>query len=129
MKNLTYSISERNNNGEYKNVFSIKKIYQLRRTNVLLEDGEYPFILEQTSWAHKDELKKSNKITNIQHHTYPDFTTQVVEGTIKIKNGRLIVSHLDKQIPSIYQYQNNHIFLEGLYMDKKTNKIRLMMGS
>lgn len=128
MKNLIYSISKEKKDGEYKKVFSIKEMYKLNCINVLLEDGEYPFYLKEHSWYSVEELTPSKKITNIVDSNYPNFTEQVIEGTLKIKNGRLVVSHLDKQIPSIYQQQNSHIFLEYLHVDKDKT-VYLIMGS
>lgn len=130
MKNLVYSIGKKGKHGNYRNVYTIKEMHKMERVNVLLEDGEYPFYIKESSWYSVDELKpfSTGKITNIADTKYPEFTTQIINGVLKITNGKLDHKHLDKQIPKEYSNQNTHIFLEQFVMEED-NRIRIFLGS
>lgn len=95
--------------------------------NIYLPDGVYPFYIRETSWENINELPEQDGVYNSVEVDYPDFTVQVVEGFLRIENGKLDLDDLDSQIPSTYGDYNTHIFLEGLYFEGA--RVRLMMGS
>jgi hypothetical protein len=59
---------------------------------------------------------------------YPFYSIYGLVGKVRIKDGRVDLQHLDKQIPKTYQYRNNHHFVEMMVMNHY-GLIEMWLGS
>jgi hypothetical protein len=126
MKNLTYSMSEPIGD-DYRNIYSVKRLFKHNFINILPEDGDYPFYIKETSWYSFDEIPEDPRVLKLVDENYKDFTIQIIRGTIRIKEGKIDTKHLNQQIPEDWWEWNNHTFLEG--MEYQDGVFRLHMGS
>jgi hypothetical protein len=126
MKNLTYSMMEQTKSG-YRNIYSVKRLYQQNFINIIPEDGDYPFYIKENSWYHHDEIPEDPRVEKLVDENYKDFTIQIIQGTIRFKDGKIDLKHLDQQIPEDWWEWNNHTFLESI--EYKDGGFRLYMGS
>lgn len=129
-KNLVWSIGTSDDDHNFRNIYSVSRMYKHGSITRLLEDGEYPFLIEETSWFPINEIPENSSIEMKPSKNYPEFTLQTIRGTFKVKNGKIDVKHLDEQIPEDFCTYNNHIYVEGfsdLFTQEK--EFRILLGS
>ena len=128
MKNLHYSISTRQSNGSYRNIYSLNRMFKKGYFNKSsVPDGLYPFRLQGTIFCSIFDLPEVDGITMVPSPGYPQFTDTLIVGMLEVRKGRLVPSSIDKYIPSEYMELCNHVYLEGLR--EEDGKFSLMMGS
>ena len=76
-----------------------------------LENGQYPFYINNTSWYKISDIPKQINTVNTEEGK---FTKQVIKGVLTVKDCQIDLEELDKQIPENYGQYNTHIFLENL---------------
>jgi len=125
MKNLIYSISEKLSNGSYRNILSVSRLHKLGYLPSVLQDGEYPFIIQENCWFASENLPKHDRMEIIRSEP---FSLQVLRGVFRIQDGKIDLKHLDKQIPAEYYEYQDHIFLEQMEL-QPNGEYRFYMGS
>jgi len=128
MKNLVWSIATCDDDHNFRNIFSVSRMYKHEFITRLLEDGEYPFFIKECSWFSIDEIPENPSIEMKVDEEYPDFTEQTIRGTFKVKNGKIDLRHLDKQIPTEFGEYNSHVYIEG-FCDVFSKEFRILLGS
>jgi hypothetical protein len=128
MKNLIWSIATCDDDYNFRNIFSVSRMYKHGFITRLLEDGEYPFFIKECSSFSIDKIPENSYIEMKVMEQYPQFTEQTIRGTFKVKNGKIDLRHLDKQIPTEFGEYNPHVFLEG-FSDLFSKECRILLGS
>jgi hypothetical protein len=129
MKNLYWSIGTYDEETDFfRNIYSVSRMYKHGHITRLLKDGEYPFIIDETSWFPMNEIPQNPLIEMKPNENFPEFTQQTIRGTFIVKNGKMDLKHLDKQIPEDFRRYNSHYFVEG-FSDFFTKEFRILLGS
>ena len=94
IKNINWSIGEYIEDGDY---YTNSNLVEDCFGNQIPTDGMYSLVINEGSWGDVP-----------------------IEGTMKIKYGKIDIPHLSNQIPKDYSSNNRHIFIEGFeFIDGK----------
>ena len=101
IQNINWSIGEYVEDGDY---FTNSNYVEDCFGDKIPSDGIYPMVINEDSWGDVP-----------------------IEGTMKIKYGKIDIPHLSNQIPKDYSSNNRHIFIEGFVFED--GKVKCYCGS
>ena len=82
-----------------------------------IQNGMLKVFVKENSWYKISDIPKQKGVINMVDNDYPQFTTQLIEGEVMVKDGVINTKDIDDLFPKDWSDYNTHYFFEGIEDD------------